>query len=224
MAINENPRRVDYSHFKKDMDEEDFIRLLGQYLHQRSIKNFETLHCTVTEAKEEDLSRIAAISRSIWPNALENETWYERVRSEYEKYPEGFRVAKTSAGEVLGYAICFPVKHEFMERVINEEVSIGDINGNAIEIRGSNDFWIEAIVLLPEAGRFVAYSLISAVKKILRSKASLRRIGTICMSAEGERLASEIYEMDEIWTKRVGNEYYKFYILEGEQLERALKY
>lgn len=224
VAINESSRSVDYSNFKKDMREDDFIKLSEQYLRQRSIGKFGTLRCIVTEAKVEDLSRIAAISWAVWPNAPENETWYERLKSEYQKYPEGFKVAKTSEGEVLGYAICFPIKHEYMERVLNEKLGVADMNGNAIESRASDDFWIEAIVLLPEAGRLVAYSLISAMMEILRSKASLRRIGAISMSAEGDRLASEIFEMDEKWAKRVGNEYYKLYILEGEKLERALKH
>ena len=224
VALSERPRRVDFSQSKKSMPEEDFIRLLGEYLRQRSLGNLGTQHCAVGKTKEKDLREIAAISRAVWPDAPENETWYKRVRSEYKKYPEGFRVAKTSAGRVLGYTICFPVKHEYMERALNEELSVADMSGDAIEIRDSDDFWIEGIVLSPEANLFVAFSLISAMREILRSKISLRRIGAISMSVEGDRLASEIFQMDTKWTKVIGNECYKFHILEGERLERALKH
>lgn len=224
VGVNENPKSIDYLGHKKVMEEDDFIRLSGEYLRRRSLGNFGTLRCTVGETKEEDLSEIAAISWAVWPNAPENESWYRRLKSEYGKYPEGFKVAKTTTGEVLGYTICFPIKRKYMRRALSKELSVADMDGNAIErSKEGGDFWIEAIVLSPEADSFVAYSLITAIRGFLRSRASLRRIATISMSDKGDKMA-DIFGMGEPkWTDTIGNECYKLYILEGEQLARQLK-
>lgn len=217
------PRNVDFVDYKDDMRENDFVRLLGMYMHRRAAGNLGTISCNITEAEEEDLSKVAAVSWAVWPEAPENESWHKRLRSEYEKFREGFMVAKGSSGEVLGYTIGFPVKHEYIEKALRQELSVADMNGNAIETsKVCDDFWIEAVVRSPEADSMVGFSLAMSIKELLQSRTSLQRVGTISMSPEGHRLAA-IFGFDTKWTKRLNNEYYRFCILEGSKLERYLK-